>query len=802
MKRKNELSYKDLKNYCNPNTLNFDDTSTLESINTGIGQERGIKALEFGLNVDIKGYNLYLEGPSGVGKTKYTKNYLDVISKKKKTPVDWCYIYNFDNPNEPIAVSLPAGQGKEFKENMERFIKEIKKDIKSTFSNEDFEKEKALIKQEYEQKRSTLLEGLSKEAIKHGFDIKASQNGIYMMPIYNGKTLQEEEFEKLDNSIKQEFESKSQIVQEQIMAVISEIKTIERASDKKIEEWQSNIALVTVNVHINYIKSLYKRNKKINKFLDDIKKDILKNISNFVNEEKNESSIPNTPGPKPEIPRPWKNYNVNLFVDNSNIEGAPVIMDSNYSYNNIFGKLEYENYFGALKTDYTMLKPGLLHIANGGYIIFQAKDLLENPACYTALKRALRVKELSIDNSLEQRSSMVMVSLKPEPIPLDLKVILIGSSNVYHTLLSMDSDFKKLFKIKVEFEDDAPKTNDNIEKLARFIHSFCEQEELLHLDKTAVAKIIEYSSRIANDKTKLSTRFNDLSEIIGEACTWAKMAKAKIVTGEYVDKALFERVNRVKKYDAKYSEMIEKNTLLIDTSGFKVGQINGLTVMTIGNYTFGKPAKITANTYVGKNGIVNIEREVELSGSTHSKGVLILNGYLGELFAQDIPLSLTASICFEQLYNGVDGDSASSTELYALLSSLSNVPINQSIAVTGSVNQKGEIQPIGGVNEKIEGFYQVCKKRGLDGSHGVIIPIQNVMNLNLSDEVVDAVKNGKFHVYAISTIDEGIEILTDVPAGKRNKMGHFPSGTINYLVYEKLKNYADISRNHIIIEND
>lgn len=795
MKKKNELSYKDLKNYCSTEKMSFETTADLTPVNDGIGQERGIKALEFGLNVDIKGYNLFLEGPSGVGKTRYTKNYLDKISKKKKIPVDWCYIYNFDNPNEPIAVSLPAGQGKEFKENMERFIKDIKKDINTTFSNEDFEKEKNLIKQEFEQKRATLLDNLNKEANKYNFEIKTTQNGIYMMPIYNGKAIQEEEFNKLDENIKKEYEEKSSVIQEQIMTVIGEIKSIERASDKKIEEWQSNVALLTVNIHINYIKSIYKRNKKINKFLDDIKQDILKNISYFINEEKNNTNQPNMQGPRQEPIKPWKNYRVNLFIDNSKLEGAPVVMDSNYSYNNIFGKLEYENYYGILKTDYTMLKPGLLHIANGGYIIFQAKDLLENPACYASLKKALRVKEISIDNTADQRSSMVMVSLKPEPIPLNLKVILIGNSNVYHTLLSMDSDFKKLFKIKVEFEDDAPRTNENIEKIARFIHSFCEQEELLHLDRSAVAKVIEYASRIADDKQKLSTRFNDLAEIIGESCTWAKMAKAKVVTAEFVDKALSERINRVKKYDTKYSEMIAKNTLLISTSGFKVGQINGLTVMTIGNYTFGKPAKITVNTFTGKNGIINIEREVELSGSTHSKGVLILSGYLGEMFAQDIPLSLTASICFEQLYNGVDGDSASSTELYALLSSLSNVPINQAIAVTGSVNQKGEIQPIGGVNEKIEGFFQVCKMRGLDGSHGVMIPIQNVMNLNLNDEVVEAVKNEKFHIYAISTIDEGIEILTDVPAGKKDKYGHFPSGTVNHLVYEKLKKYAEISKN-------
>ena len=788
-----ELSYRNLKKYCNPEKLPFETTAELEPISTGIGQERGIKALEFGLNVDIRGYNLYLEGPSGVGKTMYTKKYLDTISKKKKTPPDWCYIYNFSNPNEPIAVSLPAGHGKEFKETMDQFIKDIKNDINSTFSNEDFEKEKNSIRQQFEQKRTNLLERLNKESAKYGFEVKTAQNGIYMMPVVNGKTLQEEEFEKLDEDVKKEYEDKSNIVQEQIISAISQIKQIEKEADIKIEEWQSNIALLTVNARINLIKSAYKKNKKINKFLDDIKQNILKNISAFIEQKPPVNQQVNPTQVLQQMQKPWENYRVNLFVDNSELEGVPVIMDSNYSYHNIFGKLEYENYYGSLKTDHTMLKAGLIQKANGGYIIFQAKDLLENQMCYNALKKALRMKETSIENTADQRSSMVMVSLKPEPIPLDIKVILIGNANIYHSLLAIDEDFRKLFKTKVEFEDDAPRTDDNIIKLARFMHGFCEQEGLIHLDKYAVAKIIEYASRIAENQNKLSTRFNDLSQIIGEACTWAKMAKSKVVKAEHVEKALEERIERVKKYDAKYTEMIKENTLLISTSGEKVGQINGLTVMTIGDYTFGKPAKITANTYTGKSGIINIEREVELSGSTHSKGVLILNGYLGEMFAQDIPLSLTASICFEQLYNGVDGDSASSTELYALLSSLSGLPINQAIAVTGSVNQKGEIQPIGGVNAKIEGFYQVCKMRGLDGTHGVIIPIQNVMNLNLSDEVVEAVKNKKFHIYAISNIEEGIEILTGVPAGKKDKNGNFPAGTVNNLVYEKLKKYAKIS---------
>ncbi len=625
MKNKNELSYNDLKMTCDPNIFKFETTEELEPISTGIGQDRGIKALEFGLQVNVKGYNLYLEGPSGVGKTMYTKNYLDKIAPKQKTPSDWCYIYNFENPNEPIAVELPAGQGKKFKEDMDGFIQEIRKDIKKTFNNDDFEKEKSLIKQEFEEKRAALLEKLNQEAAKYNFQVKAAQNGIYMMPIVNGRAVEEEEFEKLDENVKQEYEQKSVFVQEQIMNVIGQIKEIERQSDKKISEWQSNVALLTVNVHINFLKSNYKRNKKINKFLNDVKQDVLKNIPTFL-EDPHDSSNPQQGVPNQNMrkPDPCLNYRVNLFIDNSNREGAPVIMDSNYSYHNIFGSLEYENYFGALKTDHTMLKPGLMQRANGGYIIFQAKDLLANPMCYEALKKALRVKELSIENAADQRSSMVLVSLKPEPIPLNLKVILIGSANIYQTLLSMDSDFRKLFKIKVEFEDDAEINPENLHKLSQIIYGFCNNEELPHLDKTAMARLVEYASKLAGSHHKLSTRFDDLIQVAGEAATWAKIAKSKVVTGEFIDKALLERIERVKKYDTKYLEMIKENSLLINTSGFEVGELNGLTVMTIGDYTFGKPAKITVNTYTGKNGIINIEREVEISGPSHSKGVLIL----------------------------------------------------------------------------------------------------------------------------------------------------------------------------------
>ena len=793
--KKYELNHKALKEICNPNIFKFEDTSELDHSDLIFGQDRGIKAMEFGLSVDSKGYNLFIEGPSGVGKTMYTRKHVGKAAEKKPVPDDWCYIYNFENPNEPLAVSLPAGGGKVFKENMDHFVSDIRKSIKLTFNNEDFEKEKTLIKQKYDEKKNQILDKLNAQSMKHGFQVKTTANGIYMMPVIDGKTVEEEEFEKLDDSIKQSFEEKSGLVQEQIFEVIGQIKSIEKETDKKVEEWQSNIALLTINSSINSIKSIYKKNAKISKFLDDIKSDVLKNIDLFITTGHSEQQKQPV---KQEVKEPWLNYRVNLFIDNSQTVGAPVIMDSNYMYHNLFGKLEYENQYGMLKTDFTMLKSGLLHKANGGYIILQAADLLANQVCYDTLKKALTVKELNIENNMEQRSQyMVMISLKPEPIPINVKVLLLGNTNLYHTLLALDPDFKKLFKIKVEFENSAPRTDANLLRLAKFVNNYGAKEDALPFDKGAVAKVVEYASKLAEDKTKISTQFSDIGEIVSEASTWAKLSRKKIVTAEYVDKTLKERVERVKKYDSKYSEMIEENTLLISTSGYEVGTINGLTVMTIGDYTFGKPSKITANTYMGKSGIINVEREVDLSGPSHSKGVFILSGYIGESFAQDITLSVNASICFEQLYNGVDGDSASSTEAYAILSSLSEVPINQAIAVTGSINQKGFIQPIGGANEKIEGFYQICKKRGLTGEHGVIIPIQNVRNLSLSDEIIEDVKKGNFHIYAVTTIDEGIEILTGVPAGKKNKDGKFPAGTINYLVYEKLKKYAELSKNSV-----
>ena len=789
MARIKELSFKELKKECDPSSFKFKTTRELEPFSGTIGQARGIKAIEFGLNIDIKGYNLYLEGPTGIGKTIYAKNLLNEIAKTKPIPDDWCYIYNFDNSNEPKAISLPAGLGRQFMNDMDSFIQTIKTEIRSAFNNQDFEKEKANIQRDVEEKKIRLIEKLNKEALKQGFEIKNTSSGIYFLPMIDGKTLSEDEFNALDEKTKNDFEARSVLIQQQTIDTMTKIKDMEKKANEKMNSWQNNIALFAVTIQVNELRNKYKKFSKVQEFLKNIQKDILTNLNEFIEDEQKPMGPMSMP--KQEAQKPWHKYKVNLFVDNGNLTGAPVIIDSNPSFYNLFGKLEYENSFGTLKTYFTLIKPGLIHKANGGYIVLQIRDLLTNPLTWELFKRVLRTKEIHVDSLKDyQLNTVAISSLKPEPIPVNIKVVLIGPSYIYYQLLNADEDFRKLFKVKAEFDEEAPRTDANMFKIAQFIHNFCEKEKAPHFNAGAVAKVIEYCSRMVDNQTKLSTQLNEITELLGESCTWAKMDGAKTVTATYVKKAIEERIERVNKYDQRLVEMIQNGTIMIDTTGEKVGQINGLSVMNIGDYSFGKPAKITANTYVGKSGIVNIEREVEMSGTTHSKGVMILSAYIGEKFAQDRPLSLAASLCFEQMYNGVDGDSASSTELYAILSSLSELPIKQNIAVTGSVNQKGEIQPIGGLTDKIEGFFNICKLRGLTGDQGIIMPYQNIKNLNLNDEVIKAVKDGMFHIYAIKNVDEGIELLTGVPAGKKNKNGEYPAGSVNYLVNEKLKKYS------------
>lgn len=792
--KKYELSPSELKLSCPSGFFKFDTTEELDSFNGIIGQERALEALNTGVSINVKGYNMFLVGASGIGKTAYALEVVNKMAKKKKIPNDWCYVYNFDNPNEPIAIDLPAGSGAVFKEDLDLFIKNILKEIPRAFNNENYTSEKNTIMKNFEEKKKALMNLLDETAAKQNFKIYNTDGSIYFMPILHGKAIDEEDYTKLDDKLKKDIEIKSNILQSETLEIMKRIKDVEQSANTKVAQWEDNIAIFAVGFQINDLKTKYKRNKNIVKLLENIQRDILKNISYFCNQK----DVCDNTNAQAQINtfKPWDNYRVNLFVDNSHLTSAPVITDLNPTFNGLFGKLEYEKSYGSLKTDHTMIINGLIHKANGGFLILQAKDLMTNTILWETFKRSIRNRSIQIDVTRDTSQNISITSLKPLEIPLDIKVLLIGTEALYNNLSSVDPDFKKLFKIKVDFDTCFDKSDDNIKKISMFISGFCRHEDLPHFTNAAVSKMVEYSSRLAGNQLKLSAQFNDFGEIISEAATIAILRKSKCVCDIDVEQAIKNNSYRNGKVDNNIFELIKDGSMLISTSGSKIGQINGLTVINTLDETFGKPVRITANTFVGKSGVVNIEREVALSGSSHSKGILILSSYLGENFAQDMPLALTASICFEQLYGGVDGDSASSTELYAILSSLSNVPINQALAVTGSVNQKGEVQVIGGVTEKIEGFFKICKSNGLNKENGVIIPFKNVQNLNLSEEIIDAVKSGLFHIYAIKTIDEGIELLTGVPAGKLDAKGTYPPGSINYLVYEKLKKYAKISASY------
>lgn len=786
-----ELNYKELNYFCDETALKFETTNEVSPSREIIGQGKTAKSLEFGLDISAKGYNIYLSGSTGTGKTSYVKEYLKKRAKRKAVPNDWCYVYNFETPNQPLAISLPAGMGRHFVNDMDKLIKTISIEIPKAFDNNEYENEKNRILQEFQERRSTLVDKLNVAAEKQGFKVKTTPNGIYFLPIVNGEAISEEEFNELEDTEKNKIMSRSGKIQLKTMDTIRKIKELEKKAESDVKDWENQTALFAVGVHINEVMDKYKEYPKIINYLYDVQKDVLENLDKFEEEEIPDEAQMLLQGMfKKEVESPTKKYKVNLFVDNSKQKGAPIVVDFNPTFFNLVGKNEYENEFGALSTDYTMIKPGLLHTANGGYLVLQVKDLLTNPLSWEALKRCLRTEEIQIENMKDQMNAIPVSGLKPEAIPLSIKVILVGTPDIYHLLYEADDDFNKLFKVKVEFEEEMDNTEANRKKIAAFISSFCEKDKALPFNQSGVAAIIQYSSALADDQDKLCTKFNDLLQILTESVAWAVEDKSDTVGEEHVKKAMLEKRNRVNNYDKRMQEMILDNTIMVDTTGAAVGQINGLSVIDMGDCTFGKPTRITANTFIGKSGIVNIEREADMSGTSHTKGVLIISAYIGEKYAQNIPLALTASLCFEQLYSGVDGDSASSTEIYAILSSLSGVPIKQGIAVTGSVNQKGEIQPIGGASDKIDGFFQVCKARKLNGEQGVIIPYQNIKNLHLSDEIVEAVKNEKFHIWAVKTIDEGIEILTGVKAGKRKKDGSYPDGTINGLAYNKLKEYA------------
>ena len=791
--------------------LNFCQTSKDVNVLEGvIGQDRAVKSMEFGLSMEASGYNIFVLGPQGTGKTTYSQTVVSKAASKRKVPDDWCYINNFSEWDKPLAISLPAGQGKVFQKDMEKLITNLVVYIPKAFESSNFQQQKDDIIQKTNKQMTDILRDIDKIARNAGFGIQQAANRILLIPLVENRQITQEEFSRLTEEEREKIDEKRNQTAKEIDDRIRDGQMVQRLAEEKAIEIQKQTAKEAAEPFIEQLKEKYKNFPEIADYLDKVLKDAAENhvIFSSVRHSLNENIITKLQDDSDSLDGEEKNifekaasardskdpftrYKVNLFINNENTKGAPVITESSPYYYNLFGKIEYKSHMMTTMTDFTMIKPGAIHKANGGYLILQVKDLLMDPFAWGALKKALKYKEAVVENIGEQSRYVPTVTLKPQPIPLNVKVILIGSY-YYYQFLAADEDFRKLFKVNVDFDVEMDRTRENIRNYVSFIASMCENENLKHFNCEGLAKVVEYGSRLADNQNKLSTRFNIVSEIVYEASALAEADNSEYVEGKHVNQAIKNKKYRSNRIEEKMQEQIVNKKVLIDTEGAVVGQVNGLSVMGVSGYAFGLPSRITARTYAGREGIINIERETDMSGNIHSKGVLTLNGYLGGKFAQEKPLGLTAQVTFEQLYGGVEGDSASSAELYAILSSLSDVPIKQNLAVTGSVNQMGEIQPIGGVNEKIEGFFDICSLNGLTGDQGVIIPVSNIDNLMLKDEVIEAVKNNLFHIYAVTKIEEGIELLTGVKAGEKDIYGDYEKDSIFYLANNKINEFNKV----------
>lgn len=796
-----KLSAGELKYYCDPQELSFETTAEIPLLEGMIGQERAVKAMEFGLRIKRAGYNIFMTGFTGTGKLSYALSAVEKIAAGEPLPDDWLYVYNFDNPGEPLALNLPAGKGALFCRHVEELFEDLKQAIPKAFDTEDYERQKAVYVKEFQAQRNAYLEELNKTALEHGFTLKRTSSGFVTVPLLDGEPLSEEDYAKLDQSVKEELEKKSTAVQLKAMEIMRRIQSAERELKEKFKQLDQKIAIAATGHLFNEILEIYSGFPEVQRYLKALQEDVLSNLGEFRAEEE-EQTFPLFWLRRQSQEQAELRYKVNLLVDHRETTGAPLVYETNPSYYNLLGRMEYENRFGAVVTDFTMLKAGALHRANGGYLILQANDVLAGMQSWEVLKRALKTKEIRIETLGEQYALTAFSTLRPQPIPLQVKVILIGNPLLYQLLYYYDEDFRKLFKVKVDFDVEMEKHDRNVAKMAGFIAYHCNQEKLRHFDRAAVAKMIEYSARLAEHQEKLSTRFNDIVELLYEADTWAGIEGTDIVGAAHVEKALAEKIQRSNKYEQKILEAIEEGHLLLDLEGAKIGQVNALSVIDLGDYQFGRPSRVTASVYPGRRGIIDIERESKLSGKIHDKGILILSGYLGRRYGRKVPLTLSGSLCFEQSYSGVEGDSASAAELFALISSISGIPLKQGLTVTGSVNQNGEIQPVGGVNSKIEGFFDACKIKGLTGEQGVIIPETNRKNLMLRDEIAAAVSAGKFHLYTVSTVDEGLTLLTGREAGAELEDGSFPPGTVNEAVVKRLQQFGETLRRQKELEEN
>ncbi|MFH1032623.1 MAG: AAA family ATPase [Chloroflexota bacterium] len=802
MKPKNlknfEVPAEKLRWECDPKIFDFECTKDLAPLREFIGQERATRAVEFGLNMVNAGYNIYVAGLTGTGKTSMVKAHIERIIKGKQakgevfTLEDWCYLYNFKEPDNPQIVSLPQGKGKVFRDTISDLLGKVRQELGRAFSGDEYKSLRQKIVEEGQAEQQKVLEEISSEARRQGFALQMTPAGPALIPMIENRPMEESEFLSLKEEERKELETKQTSLRKKLQAGFEAVGNVQRQAIEKLQKADKDIGEYTVSRLFGSWVEQYAQWPKVSQYLTSLKAYILDNLELFKGTEEPVNPLFGVPmsqvmgGRNPFLP-----FQVNIFVDNSEAKGPPVIVESNPNFGNMFGKIERRFLFGGYLSDHTMLKPGALNLANGGYLLVSAQDVLTNPGVWPALKRAIKNKEVRIEDPFEQFGLIAPQGLKPEPMPIKVKVVLTGDAMLYQLLSMYDEDFWEIFKVKADFDFEIEKTKENMFHYAAFLAGCCEECEARHFDPSGVAKVIEYSSRIVADQERLSSRFAQVKDWIEEANYWANQENSKFISAKHVQKAIDERLFRHNLLEQRIQDMINRGTIMIDADGAVVGQVNGLSVYSLGDITFGKPSRITAKTFLGRGGVINIERESQLSGPIHNKGVMILSGYLGWKYAQDKPLSLSASLCFEQSYEGVEGDSASSTELYAILSSLSDIPIKQNMAVTGSVNQKGEVQPIGGVNQKIEGFFQVCQAKGLTGDQGVLIPETNIRNLMLREDVVEAVRKGQFHIYSARSIDEGIEILTGIPAGERKKDGTYPEGTVNYLVNKNLKEMAE-----------
>lgn len=789
---KHRVKLKDLCKKTNPAVFKFNTTAEIEPLKGIIGQERAVRSLQFALDIDIQGYNVYLAGAFGTGKTTLASEMVTEKARRESIPPDWCYVYNFKNPDAPKAISLPAGKGANFKKAVAASIESIVNQITKALESQEYEQQKNQILNQFMEETNNRYLQMEEEARSYGFTISRNQTGITSVPAKNGEPISQEEYLNMSDEERQQLMANSTVVQEKLAEALRNYREGEKNVKEKIANLEKQTARVVTKPYFDDLAAQFNGIGEVGEYLAEMQQDLLENVEAFLAkpEEKGMNSLFRL-----DRRDPLKKYQINLFIDNSHLEHAPVIYEPNPNFANLFGQILYENEFGILATDYSKVKAGTLHRANGGYLILHVWDLIKNFYVWDGLKRVLKNEEITIESVGRMMGITNTESLQPQPIPAKIKVILIGEAIYYYMIYAQDEEFQKLFKIRADFDVEMPRSRKHVYEFAQFIGSVCNDKSLRHFDAEAVAAVVDYSSRMADDQNKLSTSFNKLVEIIYEADAWAKAANSSIIRVKHVKKAINEKRYRSSMSEDRVHEYIVNNRLLIDVDSYKAGQINGLAVFEMGDYHFGRPVRITAKTYVGEKGLVNIEREIRLSGTIHSKGILTLSGYMGDQYAQNKPLSISASLTFEQSYSGIDGDSASSTELYALLSSLAEVPIYQGIAVTGSVNQNGEIQPVGGVNQKIEGFFKTCQALGLNGRQGVIIPIQNVSQLMLDDEVIEAIGQKQFNLWAISHIDQGLEILTGKEAGSRDDYGRFPADSIHYLVDQKLRQWNERRQN-------